>query len=198
MIKKCKIEGCDRDHSAKGYCVKHYERFKRHVTTDDPSIPRDRGSNEERFWKYVNKAGEDECWTWKGGHGGSGHGVFMMNEGKPYKTNAHRAAWIIIKGPIDGNKQVNHKCKTKDCVNPNHLYLGTQKENMQDRSKDGHAYHWERPKGQGHGNSKFTDEQARYIKTCDRTDRDLAEKYNVTPECIHYIRHKGWKHICVN
>ena len=195
---KCKIMGCEKGVYVKSsdLCSKHYNRLITTGTTDDG--PKARASDKERLKRYFKEESKEECWLWTGAKTGFGYGKFTYGGKGGKQTNAHRAVWELYNGKVPKDKQLNHKCANRHCVNPNHLYLGTQKENMQDRSKDGNAYHWERPKGQGHGNSKFTDEQARYIKTGDRTDRDLAAEYNVTPECIHYIRHKGWKHICVN
>lgn len=88
-----------------------------------------------RFLRLILKQ-SDGCWYWDGNINVDGYGRFGY-KGKVRK--AHRVGWLLFKGPI-GKKYVLHKCDVKKCVNPDHLYLGTQKQNMQDRFKS----HWMR------------------------------------------------------
>jgi len=85
---------------------------------------------EERFWKNVKKT--DSCWLWtaRGRCGSLGYGQFWLGY-KDGKTTAHRAAWILTFGdPKD--LYVLHKCDNPLCVNPDHLFLGTQQDNVRD------------------------------------------------------------------
>jgi len=105
----------------------------------------------ERFWKYVDRKSKDECWNWKGKLY-NGYGRFSMLKG----MGAYRASWIINIGPIPGGLYVLHKCNSRACVNPNHLYLGTQSDNMRDMIVQG---------GGGVGRpSRLNSEDIRYIK----------------------------------
>ena len=81
-----------------------------------------------RFLRFVAKQ-KNGCWYWEGNMNSDGYGRFGYM-GKVIK--AHRAAWLIFKGEIE-DKFVLHACDTKNCVNPSHLYLGTLKQNMQDK-----------------------------------------------------------------
>ena len=83
---------------------------------------------EQRFWSRVIKA--DGCWQWTGPTFPFGHGSISAH-GKT--TRAHRVSWELHNGPIPVGMHVLHKCDNPPCVNPEHLYLGTNVENTRDR-----------------------------------------------------------------
>lgn len=89
----------------------------------------------ERFdakWQLSN----DGCWVWTGGTGPSGYGQFTINQ---KNMGAHRAAWILYKGEIPTKMVISHICDKPLCVNPDHLQLMTQAENMADMARKGRA-----------------------------------------------------------
>ena len=105
-----------------------------------------------------------ECLEWDGSVNNKGYGRLTYRGDSWY---AHRRAWVICNGPIPDGLQVNHHCDNSLCVNPEHLYLGTQKDNMQDASRRGRM----RPP------SKLTKLQVKEIRN--RFQKGLAEELAV-------------------
>lgn len=86
-----------------------------------------------RFWRYVRRT--PTCWLWTGSTTGQlDHGQFHIGRhaGRLYNEYAHRVSWMIAFGGIPSSLQVNHHCDVPTCVNPEHLYLGTQGDNVRD------------------------------------------------------------------
>ena len=92
---------------------------------------------EIRFWEKIDKNGK--CWEWLGWKV-KGYGRIKVNN---IKTLAHRVSWNLHYGDIPKGLYVLHKCDNPPCVNPKHLWLGTQLDNMRDRDKKGRG-HWQR------------------------------------------------------
>lgn len=84
-----------------------------------------------RFLRKVDKKGPNDCWNWAASTA-TGYGKLTIN----HKTVlAHRVAWNLVNGPIPKDMLVLHKCDNSLCCNPNHLSIGTQKDNVRDCSR---------------------------------------------------------------
>lgn len=120
-------------------------------------------TTEERFWAKVQKT--DNCWNWLASRGTYGHGVFGF-DGK--STAAHRYSYQLHKGIIPEGLLVCHTCDTPGCVNPEHLFLGTYKENMEDMSRKGRGFQQRQTHcKRGHEfDEKLTSQGLRHCSTC--------------------------------
>jgi hypothetical protein len=92
----------------------------------------------ERFLSHVSPEPMSGCWLWEASTGPKGYGQFMVVEEEGNRVyRAHRMAWLLFRGSIPGRLYVLHKCDTPPCVNPDHLFLGTQLVNLTDAKQKG-------------------------------------------------------------
>lgn len=91
----------------------------------------------ERFWEKVKIAGPNDCWLWMAGTQRNGYGNVVFDN--KFRSVAHRAAWLLTYGSLPKNKNILHKCDVRNCVNPRHLWVGTQKDNMRDMVAKGRS-----------------------------------------------------------
>ena len=150
----------------------------------------------DRFWEKVDIRGRDDCWEWIAGKSSDGYGTFTLN-GKT--EGAHRVSWTIENVKIPKGLLVCHHCDNRACVNPEHLFVGTDKDNIQDALRKGRMK-FPRKSGEENGLSKLTEEQVLSIreeyKLGNITLGELARKHNVSHVAIwHVIKRKTWKHI---
>ena len=132
----------------------------------------------DRFMSKVHKA-ENGCWLWEAYRMKNGYGLFRT----PTKNElAHRVSYRLFSGPLDA-RDVMHKCDTPACVNPQHLHLGTRKENMQDAKEKKRMR-----VGENHGRSKLTNEQMELVKQSNGLQREIAAVFGVSQGHVSAIK----------
>ena len=152
-------------------------------------------STEERFWQKVNKKSEEECWEWLGStHHQWGYGGFNI-DGK-YMA-AHRYSWIFHNGEISKDKIICHHCDNPSCVNPLHLFMGTNQDNSDD------MYNKNRQAiviGEKNPKAKLLEADVLKIRWMFKSGKyskvALGKMFGVTPGSIaHIVKRRQWIHI---
>lgn len=157
---------------------------------------------EETFVSKLTRT--DSCWIWQGKpHPRSGYGFFVL-----YGTTmgAHRASWTLFRGEIPDGLFVCHHCDNRLCVNPDHLFLGTHQQNMQDMRAKGRGRNGSRskpenlPRGEDNKMSKLTEDQVREIRRLYAlggiSETSLATEFGVTQSTIgRVVRRECWRHV---
>lgn len=131
----------------------------------------------DRFWARVVKG--EGCWGWTGKPNAFGYGTIRRPSGGDEK--AHRVSWELHSGPIPSGLVVRHKCDNTGCVRPDHLELGTQKDNVRDALERGR---WNPPVGERNAKVKLTAAQVADIQSRHKprvvTYQMLADEYGVS------------------
>lgn len=192
-MKECSVQGCGEKRRTLGLCNKHAKRLKLTGTTDPG--PKAQGSLGWRFWRKVDKKSPEECWQWIGGKAPNGYGRIQRGGKKSPYLGAHRVSYEMHFGPIPDGMVVMHKCDNPSCVNPQHLSVGTFKDNTADMISKGRKIN--RPvRGERCGNAVLTAEKVRFIRRSSLTNAELSRLFGTAPNTIRSVRTgKNWSHI---
>lgn len=134
----------------------------------------------------------DGCWEWAGATNSSGYGSYGMRL-------AHRVAFELYKSQIPDGASVCHTCDNRKCVNPDHLWLGSRKDNMRDCIQKGRFSNPPRFVGSGHPEAKLTEEKVRQIRAAVQAGskkRPLARFYGIDRGTLRSIlEYRTWRHV---
>jgi hypothetical protein len=131
-----------------------------------------------RFWAKVDKRGPDDCWEWTGAAIAKGYGKISRGPRGGGQLAAHRVSWILAKSEIPDGQMVLHRCDNRLCVNPSHLFLGTNTDNMRDMVSKGR--NWQAkvthcPKGHEYtAANTYVYNGGRYCRACNRAAQASA------------------------
>lgn len=187
------FEECGRESWSKGMCLMHYKRVWRGGVANRPQkIPN--GKSIEYALDYHGwTVTESGCWEWNGPRSNTGYGV-VYHAGET--LIASRVAYRLWKGDEPGDLFVCHTCDNPPCINPEHLWLGTNADNMRDMAEKGRA---DSKPGELTHNAKLTDEAVREIRTrraAGEVGSLLASEYGVTESCISQVAtYRSWRHV---
>ena len=145
---------------------------------------------EARFEKHIFPCPMTGCWLWTGHLLTGGYGqISLFGRRGESMIAAHRASWMIHKGDIPLGMWVLHHCDVRCCVNPNHLFIGTRRDNVDDMLKKKRQAMHERS-----GMAKLTKDAALEIRSSTLTRTELANKFGVNKASIENVIHKRtWK-----
>ena len=154
----------------------------------------------DRFWDKVEKNGPvsapdlGPCWVWTGDRHEHGYGR-LKETGTRATVYAHRLSYELHHGPIPPDHHVCHRCDNPPCVNPAHLFAGTDRDNHADRDAKNRVRHGER-----HANAKLTADKARVIRALYAaggvSQRKIAQLYGVSHQTIsELLRGENWRRV---
>jgi hypothetical protein len=148
---------------------------------------------EERFWSKVLVIPFSECWLWTGEINEGGYGLLYIKEkARP----AHRVSWELNRGSIPEKLKVCHKCDNPPCVRPDHLFLGTQRDNVYDMIKKGRMGLRGQNKGVINGACKLSPELVLEIRADNRKRCEIARHYKISDVQVFRIKNRiNWKHV---
>jgi HNH endonuclease len=143
----------------------------------------------ERFWSRVDQSSETGCWEWRGTKRKDGYGVLMVGGAL---IRAHRLSWELANGPIPKGLSVLHRCDNPPCVRPDHLFVGTQRDNLADMTAKGRRVPYKgRPqRGALNAATHLTEDAVAIIRgmvSAGYYHREIAAQFGIDRATISYI-----------
>ena len=151
----------------------------------------------KRFWEKVDQRGPDECWEWVAGKDNANYGILRVG-GRNH--GASRISWEIHFGPIPEGLFVCHSCDNPPCVNPRHLWTGTNEDNIRDRHRKGRSSGG-RQSGETNPQAKLTSTDVKRIRleaASGRKQVDIAQEYQISQQQVSKIvLLERWRNLAV-
>lgn len=143
------------------------------------------------FWAKVQRGLPEECWLWTAGVQAFGYGRFSSGRKLGISTLSHRVSWVLAHGEVPEGLCVLHSCDNRLCVNPHHLFLGTNQDNSDDMVSKARQV-----QGEQHGNAKLSEDKVNGILYDTRTQQEIARAYQVSQSTISRVKSgESWKEI---
>lgn len=193
----CAIDGCNRAVSSRGWCKRHYEIWRRHGNPErQVRTYNGRGRNGEPLADRLNRKSRDTetgCREWTGWCDDGGYGRVAVDR---RMRAAHIAAWEIANGrTVPNGMVVRHTCDNPPCINPEHLILGTQQQNVADMHDRGRCDR----SGERNNSAKLTAESVQAIRAKHAVGvriNDLSREYGIsTSQVKNIINRKQWRKV---
>jgi hypothetical protein len=134
-----------------------------------------RGTQAERFWSKVDKNGPNGCWLWTGSCTPGGYGKFGLGRADEGLVYAHRWSWEQANGPIPEGAHIDHLCRVRNCVNPEHLEAVTPQENHERQTQTKHATEGTCPNGHPWAEYAYLDPRGH--RRCRQCKRNRGRAY---------------------
>ncbi|MHC6083214.1 helix-turn-helix domain-containing protein [Ralstonia solanacearum] len=163
--------------------------------------PRSRQPLISRFARYV-QVSPGGCWLWTGAKNACGYGVLGRGRRSEGLIRAHRLAYQLFHGIVlERSQHVLHRCDTRVCVNPEHLFIGTQQDNMCDMRSKGRAVPPPRHVGIANHKAKLDEHKVRQIfamRRAGNTKYQIAQRMGVSRATVYSILNRfTWRHVDV-
>lgn len=144
-------------------------------------LPHMTATDRERFLnRHISRNPVSGCWNWTGDKDRKWYGLYQVpshiaGKESKVKCRAHRLSWVLHHGPIPADLHVLHRCDNTRCVNPDHLKLGTNADNIEDAVRRG-------------SRSRLSDDEVRAIRASADPHPDIAAKYGITRSTVSKIK----------
>ena len=138
----------------------------------------------DQFWNnHIER--DNGCWEWQKGKNDRGYGEVSINGISLY---VHRFAWELLNGEIPGGMCILHKCDNPSCINPDHLFIGTQLDNVRDMLSKGRASPPPVHRGTKNNKAVLCEWKVRYIRASDLSQRAIARMFGIGKTTVAHVQ----------